>query len=222
MICKNCNAEISDGATACPFCGAPVTADVNPGMSGPVDLTKSSESQPAPQPESQTPPPADNQPYNQVPPPADNQPYNQVPPPAGNQVPPQYGNPSTPPPQYDQSYQGGGAVESEYDKQAKLPFTLGIVGLVSNGVGLLGFFCCCWYIPQLVAIIVGIIGMVKAKKMQNELYLVTPENQQKMKTGNTMCLVSLILGAVGIVLLTILMILGVAAGMSEEFANYLE
>ena len=43
-----------------------------------------------------------------------------------------------------------------------------------------------------------------------------------MKTGHTMCLVSLILGAVGIVLLTILMILGVAAGMSEEFANYLE
>ena len=177
MICKNCNAEIADGAAVCPFCGAPVTESVDPGMSSPVDLSKPSDSQPVPQPETPTPPVS--QPEMQTPPPV-SQPAEQTPPPQyGNPStpPPQYGNPSTPPPQYDQSYQNGAATESEYDKQAKLPFTLGIVGLVSNGVGLLGFFCCCWYIPQLVAIIVGIIGMVPVKKMQNDLYLVTLENQ---------------------------------------------
>ncbi|MBR3630978.1 MAG: DUF4190 domain-containing protein, partial [Oscillospiraceae bacterium] len=151
------------------------------------------------------PPPVNNQPYNQAPPPVNNQPYNQA-----------------PPPQYDQSYQNGATVESEYDKQAKLPFILGIVGLVSNGVGLLGFICCCWYIPQIVALVVGIIGMVKANKMQSDLCLVSPENQQKMKNGKTMCLISTILGAVGIVLLTILTIAGVAASMSEGLSEYLD
>ncbi|MCR4646448.1 MAG: zinc-ribbon domain-containing protein [Oscillospiraceae bacterium] len=207
MICKNCNAEIADVASVCPFCGAPVTADVDPGVSGPVNLNKSTE-EPAQQYNNPTPPPQYN---NQTPPPQYNNP---TPPPQFTQ---------TPPPQATgQSYSGTPAEENEYDKQAKLPFTLGIVGLVANGVGLLGFACCCWYIPQIVAIVVGIIGMVKANGLQKDLFLISPENQQKMKNGKTMCLVSLILGAVGIVVLTILMICGVLAGMSEGITEYLE
>lgn len=219
MICKNCNAEIPDAASSCPFCGTPTTVNVDPGASGAVNLSKASESQPG-----AAPAPQDSQPYHQAPPPqfnnptpppVNNQPYGQTPPPVNNQP---YGQ--TPPPQYDAT--GANGMESEYDKGAKLPFTLGIVGLVANGVGLLGFFCCCWYIPQIVALIVGIIGMVKANKMQSDLYLIAPENQQKMKNGKTMCLISTILAAVGIVLLTILMIAGVAASMSEGFSEYLD
>ena len=192
-----------------------------------MNLSKASESQPvdpAPQLNNQT-PPVNNQHYGQTPPqfnkqtppPVNNQPYGQTPPPMNNQP---YSQ--TPPPQYDQSYQGGVAEESEYDKAAKVPFTLGIVGLVSNAVGLIGAFCCCWYIPQIVAIIVGIVGMVKANNLQKDLFLIAPENQQKMKNGKTMCLASLIIGIVGIVLLTILVIAGVAAGMSEELSDYLD
>ena len=227
MICKNCNAEIADVASVCPFCGAPVTADVDPGVSGSVNLSKTPESQPDPVTSTQTPPPQFNdqtpppQYNNQTPPPQYN---NQTPPPQFNNQtpPPQYNNQTPPPQDYGQTYSGAPVEESEYDKKAKLPFTLGITGLVANGVGLLGFFCCCWYVPQIVAIIVGIIGMVKANGMQKDLFLVSPENQQKMKNGKTMCLISLILGAVGVVLLTILMICGVLAGMSEELSEYMD
>lgn len=216
MICKNCNAEIPDAASVCPFCGNPATPEADAAASGAVNLSKASESQPGS--------PADSQPFNQAPPPqfnnptpppVNNQPYNQAPP-------PQFNNPTPPPQNYDQTYQGGVAAESEYDKQAKVPFTLGIVGLVANGVGLLGALCCCWYIPQLVAIIVGIVGIVKANNMQKDLFLIAPENQQKMKNGKTMCTISLILGIVGIVALTLMVILGFAAGMSESMMDYIE
>ena len=227
MICKNCNAEFPDAASICPFCGTPATPEADAAASGAVNLSKASESQPVnpapqmnnptppPQFNNPTPPPAGGQSFNQVPPPVNNQPYGQTPPPQ------QFGNPA-PQPQYDQSYQGGAAEESEYDKAAKVPFTLGIVGLVANGVGLIGVFCCCWYIPQIVAIIVGIIGMVKTNNLQKDLFLIAPENQQKMKNGKTMCLISLILGIVGIVVLTLMVVLCFAAGMSEEMMDYIE
>ena len=93
MICKNCSAEIADVASVCPFCGAPVTANVDPGVSGSVNLSKTPESQPEQAPSSQTPPPQFN---DQTPPPQFN---NQTPPPQyNNQTPPPQYNNQTPPP----------------------------------------------------------------------------------------------------------------------------
>lgn len=146
------------------------------------------------------------------------QPYGQVPPPQNMG----YGTPQpTPVPSY-----GMPEPVNEYDKRANTSMVMGILGLVSNFIGLVGLFCCCMFIPQIAAIVFGIIAMVKASKLKPDLYLLSETGKKKRSAGNIMGIISLILGIIGLLLLCAMMVLGIMGSLDYdnlgEFGEMLE
>lgn len=91
---------------------------------------------------------------------------------------------------------------SSYTPEPEQKQTLSIVSLVLGIVGLLFSCCCCAGIPfDIAAIVVGIL----AKK--------------KNVPGQGMALAGIILGAVGIVIYIITVIINLATGSGEAFTN---
>lgn len=115
------------------------------------------------------------------------------PPPGGYGPPP----PMTPPPMGASPY--GGAPQPGNDT----PKVLGIVSLVAGIVAIPS--ACCWFlgwIPALVAIITGIVGLVQLKDH--------PGSDAK-----PFLIIGLVLGALSLLLLILVFVLGVAAQIAD-------
>ncbi len=188
MICKNCNAEIDNNAAHCPFCGAPTTVQVDPNMGIPQ---QNAGAQPNPygQPAQNGTSYTNPNTYGQP----DQNPYGQSNPnPYGGQ-PMGYMDPS-----------------AEYEKKANTVQTLGIVALICSIV--IGFCCCVLPGP-----IVGIVGLVKANALQGDMYLLSPEGQKKVNTGKILCIIAVVLGALGLLFNILMMATGFTESMMDEF-----
>ncbi|MCR5718762.1 MAG: hypothetical protein K6F80_06995 [Oscillospiraceae bacterium] len=210
MICKVCNATVDDTATACPFCGSPLTAGtgIDPGMSSPfpdpttrpsgtVNLSKpSDQSQQNPYGQPQQNPygqPQQN-PYGQ---PQQN-PYGQPQQnPYGQPQQNAYGQPA-----YQQNYDYNSA-PNEYEQKVDTIWTLGLVGMILSIV--IGFCCC--FLP---GPIVGIVGLVKSSGLKDCLYLLSEEKQKKLNTGKIFCIVAIAAGALALVVNVLIAIYSIA------------
>lgn len=125
---------------------------------------------------------------------------------------PSYGQPSPPPvtptvdpAQYEPNLTNGKDIE----KEANTVWILGIVGLiVSIVIGL----CCC-AIPG--PIISG-IGFFKARGLEGSVGLLSQEGQNKLKNGRLMCIIALIISAVGIIANIVLMATGALSSILEN------
>lgn len=119
-------------------------------------------------------------------------------------------NPYGQPNQYSQPM-GYMDPSAEYEKKANTVQTLGIVALICSIV--IGFCCCVLPGP-----IVGIVGLVKANALQGDMYLLSPEGQKKVNTGKMLCIIAVVLGALGLLFNIILMATGVTDDiMSDMF-----
>lgn len=203
MICKVCNAAIDDNAQVCPFCGANVTVDVDPGMSsfpdpaapqGGIDLSKPASD-----------PTADDlglsEPAQYTDPMAGQntqQPYNNAAP-SGQSVQPSY-NQNT----YSQPSGGYNFGNPEQEKEAQTIMTLGLVALI---VG----FCCC----AIVGPICGGIGLSKYNKIQSDLGMLSEDAQKKANNGRILCIIGIVVGAIS-------MIVGFINGINGTYSQVLQ
>lgn len=221
MICKICNATIADNETKCPFCGSPVTMDVDPNAAPAfpdpaapsVNASTETPVNPTPAPSAEPVNPTSDlglsqpaQPYsdpmaNQNPQP---NPYTQNP--NAYSQPNNYGVPNNGSAQY--GYQGPD-VSQELEKKAGTVQTLGIVGLV---LAIVIGFCCC----TLLGPICGIVGLVKANGLKGDMYLLSEEGQKKVNLGKILCIIAIVLGVLGIAVNALFLSTGMLEDMMSE------
>lgn len=235
MICKICNATIDDNAAACPFCGSPVTMNVDPNNTpafpDPAGSTPVQNPVPTPDPVNATPDlglsePA--QPYSDPMASQNSAPQNSTDPyaqspytqnPNTYSQPNSYGAPNTgysapntgySAPNTGYSYSDTGASQ-ELEKKAGSVQTLGIVGLV---LAIVIGFCCC----TLPGPICGIVGLVKANSLKGDMYLLSEDGQKKVNLGKILCIIAIALG----VLATIVNIVLMSSGTYSDFLESLD
>ncbi len=233
MICKICNATIDDNAAACPFCGSPVTMNVDPNNTpafpDPAGSTPVQNPVPTPDPVNATPdlglsepaqPYSDpmasqnSAPQNSADPYAQN-PYTQNPysqNPNTYSQPNNYSQPSNNYSEPNTSYSyADTSASQELEKKAGSVQTLGIVGLI---LAIVIGFCCC----TLPGPICGIVGLVKANSLKGDMYLLSEDGQKKVNLGKILCIIAIALG----VLATIVNIVLMSSGTYSDFLESLD
>ncbi len=122
---------------------------------------------------------------------------------------PPYGQPPYGQPPYQQPpYPNNGfyGVHPDLEKRAGTVLTLGIVGLVISIV--IGFCCCTLPGP-----IIGIVGLAKANSLKPMMSNLSEKAQKDLKTGQILCIIAIIFGAIS-------MVLGAIMGAMTSVSNF--
>ena len=116
---------------------------------------------------------------------------------------------------YDNTgYHNMAGVDPELEKKASTIKTLGIVSIVTSFV----LMCCC----TIVGPVVGIIGLVQANNLNQSINMLSPQAQDNLKNGKLMCIIGIVLGAIGIFVNIILSATGATEAFWEGFQEGLE
>lgn len=114
-------------------------------------------------------------------------PYQQQQPPYGQ---PPYQQPPYPNNPYPNN--GFNGVHPDLEKRAGTVLTLGIVGLI---ISIVIRFCCC----TLSGPIIGIVGLVKASNLKPMMSSLSEKAQKDLKTGQILCIIAIVAGAISMV-----------------------
>ena len=115
---------------------------------------------------------------------------------------------------YPNNYNNMAGVDPELEKKASTIKTLGIVSIVTSVV----LMCCC----TIVGPVVGIVGLVQANNLNQSMNMLSPQSQDNLKNGKLMCIIGIVLGAIGILVNIILSATGATDAFWEGFQEGLE
>ncbi|GEM_PF-2503971 len=117
---------------------------------------------------------------------------------------------------YQDAYRNAynGYSDPELEKKANNIKTLGIVSVVTGVI----FILCC----TLVSPIIGIIGLVQANGLNASLNQISPQGQEKIRTGKLLCIIGIVLGVVGMLLSFLANALGLTDAFVEGFQEGLD
>lgn len=81
----------------------------------------------------------------------------------------------------------------DYEKKAKTIFILGLVGLIA---GVIVGFCCC----AIVGPVMGIITLVMANGLKEQLSYLSEEGQKNVKVGKILAIIAIVVGVIYLII----------------------